>query len=341
MSPAAASEMPPLVTTSSRPPLARTTSVLPAGTCSVALSSVGGAFGLLIGAGENDRRPAGVRRRRDPGIEPDIRDGEHALPVECRSDARAAILAGGDGGRHQQHDDKRPQRPRIVDRQPRRRQAGPDVLDRGERALALHAPQASARPDPARPACRSTRSPDDGGYRFRDRGVPAPRCGSASGTRSAGRARQAPAGRTAPGRPRGRSTAATARARPTRRQGTGRRPSAAAPASARCAPRRSHTLRAAAPAQAEAGQADRGSRASSEVRNGCPTSSPCSPKSEPITAASVRHGSRRRNSHAKLRGAQAPQMRVNPIGNSVHRNVFHSPIKVLASRMRDGGRKIN
>jgi len=34
-------------------------------------------------------------------------------------------------------------------------------------------------------------------------------------------------------------------------------------------------------------------------------------------------------------------MRVNPIRYSGHRNVFQSPIKVLASRMRDGGTKTN
>ena len=52
-----------------------------------------------------------------------------------------ALVAGGDIGRDHHHHDQRAQRPGIVDRQPRRRQAGADALDRGQRAFALRLPQ--------------------------------------------------------------------------------------------------------------------------------------------------------------------------------------------------------
>jgi hypothetical protein len=53
-------------------------------------------------------------------------------------------------------------------------------------------------------------------------------------------------------------------------------------------------------------------------------------KSETTMAASVRHGRR-----------GATHIRTDPTRNSGYRNVFHLPINVLASRTRDGGRKIH
>ena len=133
-----ASVTPPLATTSSVPPLERTISVLPAGTGSGPRPA---ARGFLVGGGQDDRRLAGIERRRHPGIDPDIGRRQHAVPVERRRDAHHALVAGRDIGRDQQHRDQRAQRPGIVDRQPRRRQPGADALDRGQRALALRLPQ--------------------------------------------------------------------------------------------------------------------------------------------------------------------------------------------------------
>ena len=103
--------------------------------------SRGGQRGLLVRRRQDDRRLAGIERRRHPGIDPDIGRRQHAVPVERRRGAQAALVAGGDKGRDHHHRDQRAQRPGIVDRQPRRRQAGADALDRGQRALALRLPQ--------------------------------------------------------------------------------------------------------------------------------------------------------------------------------------------------------
>ena len=100
-----------------------------------------GSAGFLVGRRQDDRRLAGIDRRRHPGVDPDIGRRQHAVPVERRRDAHHALVAGGDIGRNHQHHDQRAQRPGIVDRQPRRRQAGADALDRGQRALALRLPQ--------------------------------------------------------------------------------------------------------------------------------------------------------------------------------------------------------
>ena len=162
-----ASVTPPPTTTSSVPPLERTISVLPAGTGNgPALAAAGG---FLVRRRQDDRRLAGIERRRHPGIDPDIGRRQHAVPVERRRGAHHALVARGDIGRHHHHHDQRAQRPGIVDRKPRRRQAGADALDRCQRALALRLPQRQRDRILRRPAYRSARSPGDGGCRCRGR----------------------------------------------------------------------------------------------------------------------------------------------------------------------------
>ena len=82
-----------------------------------------GPAGVLVGGGKNDRRLAGIDRRRHPGVDPDIGRRQHAVPVEGCGDPHRAFVTGGDIGRHHHHHDQRAQRPGIVDRKPRR-QAG-------------------------------------------------------------------------------------------------------------------------------------------------------------------------------------------------------------------------
>ncbi len=103
--------------------------------------SRGGDGGFLVGRRQNDRRLAGIERRRHPGIDPDIGRRQHAVPVERRLGAQRALVARGNIGRNHHHRDQRAQRPGIVDRQPRRRQPGANALDRCQRALALRLPQ--------------------------------------------------------------------------------------------------------------------------------------------------------------------------------------------------------
>ncbi len=47
-------------------------------------------------ARQDHRRRAGIGRRRHPGIDAEIRDRHHALPVERRGDALDALAAGGE-----------------------------------------------------------------------------------------------------------------------------------------------------------------------------------------------------------------------------------------------------
>ena len=108
----AASVTPPPTTTSSVPPLERTISVLPAGTGSGPLA---GARGFLVGGRQDDRRLAGIDRRRHPGIDPDIGRRQHAVPVEGRGDAHACA--------------RRPRRHRSRPSSPRPARAAP--RDRG------------------------------------------------------------------------------------------------------------------------------------------------------------------------------------------------------------------
>ncbi len=111
------------------------------GACRNRQGSRGRDGGFLVGGRQDDRRLAGIERRRHPGVDPDIGRRQHPVPVERRLGAQHALVAGGDIGRHHHHHDQRAQRPGIVDRQPRRRQAGADTLDGRQSALALRLPQ--------------------------------------------------------------------------------------------------------------------------------------------------------------------------------------------------------
>ena len=232
----ATSVTPPPTTTSSVPPLERTISVLPAGTGN---GPRVGRAGILVRGRQDDRRLAGIDRRRHPGIDPDIGRRQHAVPVERRGDAHRALVAGGDIGRHHHHHDQRAQRPGIVDREPRRRQAGADALDRGQRALALLLPQRQRDRVLRSPAYRSARSPGDGGCRCRGRAGQAPLRGSASESATAGTARQAPAART--GRaPMARAINGSASHNPA--QDTTRNSPTTVKSRARCGQARSHAM---------------------------------------------------------------------------------------------------
>ena len=92
--------------------------------------------------GKHDRRPAGIVRRRDPGVDAEIRRRHHALPVEGGGDALPALAAGGKEGRD------RPgcstsARSAIGSRsaQPRRRPAGLELARRQQRALDMGVPE--------------------------------------------------------------------------------------------------------------------------------------------------------------------------------------------------------
>ena len=97
--------------------------------------------GLLVRRRQDDRRPSGIKRRRHPGIDPDIVGRKHPVPVEGGGDANPSFVSGRNIGRNHQHDDQRTKRPGIMNRKPRRRQAGADALDRSQRAFALRLPQ--------------------------------------------------------------------------------------------------------------------------------------------------------------------------------------------------------
>ena len=104
-------------------------------------SRLGERCAFLVCGRQDDRRLTGIERRGDPGIDPDIGRRQHAVPIERRNDAHRPFVARGEIGRHQHHQDQRTQRPGVVDRKPRRRQAGANALDRGQRAFALFPPQ--------------------------------------------------------------------------------------------------------------------------------------------------------------------------------------------------------
>ncbi len=97
--------------------------------------------GLLARRRQNDRWLAGIERWCHPGVDPDVGRRQHAVPVERRLGAQRALIACGNIGRDHHHRDQRAQRPGIVDRKPRRRQAGADALDRCQGAFALRVPQ--------------------------------------------------------------------------------------------------------------------------------------------------------------------------------------------------------
>ena len=282
-----ASVTPPPATTSSVPPLERTISVLPAGTGS---GPAAGTRGFLVRRRQDDRRLAGIERRRHPGIDPDIGRRQHAVPVERRRGAQHALVAGGDIGRDHQHRDQRAQRPGIVDRQPRRRQAGADALDRCQCALALRLPQRQRDR-----ILRGQRIGQRGRRAMADAGAavqPAERRlrGSASETGPAETARPAPAARTGRGRWRAPQTAAPATIRSRTPPETVRRRSTAAPDAASFAPTRSRILPAARPASAAAAKRHQG-RALALTGRGWRRSIKLSglPKQHPSTTAAMRH----------------------------------------------------
>ena len=82
--------------------------------------SRGGCCGFLVRRRQNDRRLAGIERRRHPGIDPDIGRRQHAVPVERRGDPRACA--------------RRPRRHRPQPSSPRPARAAP--RDRGSPAAA-------------------------------------------------------------------------------------------------------------------------------------------------------------------------------------------------------------
>ena len=65
----------------------------------------------------------------------------NGAPLSSDAASRLERITGGEIGRGHHHHDQRTQRPGIVDRQPWRRQAGADALDRIKRAFPLLAPQ--------------------------------------------------------------------------------------------------------------------------------------------------------------------------------------------------------
>ncbi|MGY3470881.1 hypothetical protein ACVW0I_007752 [Bradyrhizobium sp. LM6.11] len=97
--------------------------------------------GLLVGGRQDDRRLAGVERRRDPGVNANVGRRQHAVPVEGCAQPHRTLVAGGEEGRYQHHHDQRAERPGIMQSEPRVRQTGADALDRSQRALALCLPQ--------------------------------------------------------------------------------------------------------------------------------------------------------------------------------------------------------
>ena len=136
---AGASSMPPLRTMSKCTlPVARITSWLPAGTATGA--RVLRRFARAQ-AGQHHRRPAGVDRRRDPGIDAEIRRRDHAVPVEGGGDALEPLAAGRKESRHHQNEHECAQRHRIAQRQPRRRPAGLELARRQQRALDMRLPE--------------------------------------------------------------------------------------------------------------------------------------------------------------------------------------------------------
>ena len=74
-------------------------------------------------ARQHDRRPAGIGRRRHPGIDAEIRRQHHALPVERRRDPLPALAAGGKESRDAGDQHQRAQRIGIAPRKPRRRRS--------------------------------------------------------------------------------------------------------------------------------------------------------------------------------------------------------------------------
>ena len=94
-----------------------------------------------MNAGENDRRLAGIRRRRDPGIDAEVCRQHDALPVESRRHALPALAAGGNEGGDDGNEHEAAHRIRIAHRQPRRRPSGLEGTRGGKRSRHMGLPQ--------------------------------------------------------------------------------------------------------------------------------------------------------------------------------------------------------
>ena len=208
---------------------------------------------LLAGAQarQDQRRPAGVGRRRHPGVDPVIGRRHHAMPVERGSDAPGAVAAGGKERRNHQDQHQRAQRIRVA--RGDMRDGWPAFSDGAarKRALQMRAPQRDARTDrrPPAPCGRRSRWPAD---------AAAGCCGRAgAGLRSRRPAKLGAAARSPPPRARrkrtrrwrGRAAAAIPKGRARTARGTGRPRSQATPAPATAAPTASEAGRARAPRQ--------------------------------------------------------------------------------------------
>ena len=266
-----------------------------------AAARAAGAAGFLVGGRQDDRRLAGVERRRHPGVDPDIGRRQHAVPVERRRGAHRALVARRDIGRHHQHHDQRAQRPGIVDRQPRRRQAGADALDRGQRALALRLPQR-----PRDRILRGQRIGQRGRRAMADAGAavePAQRLLAARPAKPDQRKQRGQRQQHEQAEPDGarRQTAAPATIRPRTPPETARRRSEAAPDAASLAPRRWRISPAAGPASAAAARRHQG-RAPALAGRGWRRSIKLSGFAEqhPSTAAAMRHPFRGGNPHPEI-----------------------------------------
>ena len=92
-------------------------------------------------AGKDHRRLRGIAGRRYPGVEPEIRRQDDAVPVEGGGDALGPFAAGGDEGGGHQDQHQRAQRHGIAPVEPRRRPAGAQAACREQRPLDMGAPQ--------------------------------------------------------------------------------------------------------------------------------------------------------------------------------------------------------
>ena len=92
-------------------------------------------------ARQHHRRAPGIDRRRDPGIDAEIRRRHHAVPIEGGGDAFDVFAAGAEETRDHQNEHQRAQRHRIAQRQPRRRPAGLELARRHQRALDMSLPE--------------------------------------------------------------------------------------------------------------------------------------------------------------------------------------------------------
>ena len=161
---------------------------------------------------------------------------------------------------------------------------------------------APARPDPASPAYRSARSPDDGGCRSRGRAGSSPLRGSASETEPAETARPAPPARTGRG-PTARATNGSASHSPA--QDTTRNSPMTVNSRARCGQLRSHAIAYFARCKACAScsrETASGLRAGSDGSGVAPLNKLSGlPTQHPSTTAAVRHPFRSGNPHPEIR----------------------------------------